>query len=186
MRKTDQYQLNQWELSDRVRMEDFNADNAKLEAALAGKLGRMELIYTPDMSQHNGKDHLSCFFGFGLVGKRWEDWECVITFLDVHKTAFKEKDTYDISFAAEPDPSASFVTIFDDIILKPDSVAVVLFPMHDGNSPIRGFLVGGGGKTLCSDYPISILRNMMISVRVPGEVTTTRFVEPKATVYGIR
>ena len=34
MNKTPNYQLNQWDKSDRIRMEDFNADNAKLEAAL--------------------------------------------------------------------------------------------------------------------------------------------------------
>lgn len=36
MKQTDQYGLNQWELSDRIRMEDFNADNFKIAAALAG------------------------------------------------------------------------------------------------------------------------------------------------------
>lgn len=36
MRQTDQYGLNQWDLSDRIRMEDFNADNLKIAAALAG------------------------------------------------------------------------------------------------------------------------------------------------------
>lgn len=36
MKQTDQYGLNQWELSDRIRMEDFNADNLKIAAALAG------------------------------------------------------------------------------------------------------------------------------------------------------
>ena len=35
MNKTANYQLNQWAKSDRVLMEDFNADNAKLDAALA-------------------------------------------------------------------------------------------------------------------------------------------------------
>lgn len=35
MNKTPNYQLNQWDKSDRIQMEDFNADNAKLEAALA-------------------------------------------------------------------------------------------------------------------------------------------------------
>ena len=34
--KTQNYQLNQWVKSDQVRMEDFNADNAKIDAALAG------------------------------------------------------------------------------------------------------------------------------------------------------
>lgn len=33
---TDKYQLNQWEKSDKVLMEDFNGDNQKIEDALAG------------------------------------------------------------------------------------------------------------------------------------------------------
>lgn len=36
MNKTPNYQLNQWDKSDRIQMEDFNADNAKIEAALLG------------------------------------------------------------------------------------------------------------------------------------------------------
>lgn len=35
MKQTEQCGLNQWELSDRIRMEDFNADNAKIAAELA-------------------------------------------------------------------------------------------------------------------------------------------------------
>ena len=35
MTKTTNYQLNQWAKSDRIRMDDFNADNAKIDAALA-------------------------------------------------------------------------------------------------------------------------------------------------------
>ena len=34
MTKTTNYQLNQWAKSDRVLMDDFNADNAKIDAAL--------------------------------------------------------------------------------------------------------------------------------------------------------
>ena len=34
MNKTANYQLNQWVKSDRVLMDDFNADNAKLDAAI--------------------------------------------------------------------------------------------------------------------------------------------------------
>ena len=35
MNQTPNYQLNQWDKSDRIMMEDFNADNAKIEAALS-------------------------------------------------------------------------------------------------------------------------------------------------------
>ena len=34
MKQTEHYGLNQWELADRIRMEDFNCDNAKIDAAL--------------------------------------------------------------------------------------------------------------------------------------------------------
>ena len=35
MKQTSNYQLNQWEKTDRILMEDFNGDNAKVDAALA-------------------------------------------------------------------------------------------------------------------------------------------------------
>ena len=37
MNQTGNYQLNQWELADRIQMEDFNGDNAKIDAALKGQ-----------------------------------------------------------------------------------------------------------------------------------------------------
>ena len=36
MNQTSNFGLNQWSSTDRIRMEDFNADNAKIDAALAG------------------------------------------------------------------------------------------------------------------------------------------------------
>ncbi|BAL01555.1 hypothetical protein OBV_43560 [Oscillibacter valericigenes Sjm18-20] len=36
LKKTTDYELNQWEKTDRILMDDFNADNAKIEQALAG------------------------------------------------------------------------------------------------------------------------------------------------------
>ena len=34
MKKTSNYQLNQWDKEDRILMEDFNGDNAKIDAAI--------------------------------------------------------------------------------------------------------------------------------------------------------
>ena len=34
MNQTANYQLSQWEASDRILMEDFNSDNSKIDAAL--------------------------------------------------------------------------------------------------------------------------------------------------------
>lgn len=38
MQKTEHYQLNQWDRTDRILMEDFNGDNARIDAALAALL----------------------------------------------------------------------------------------------------------------------------------------------------
>ena len=35
MQHTEKFQLSQWERTDRIQMQDFNADNAKIDAALA-------------------------------------------------------------------------------------------------------------------------------------------------------
>ena len=35
MEQTSKYGLSQWDAADRILREDFNADNAKIEAALA-------------------------------------------------------------------------------------------------------------------------------------------------------
>ena len=43
---TEHYELNQWEPADQVLRTDFNADNAKLDAALAQKAERSELEAT--------------------------------------------------------------------------------------------------------------------------------------------
>ena len=44
--KTTNYQLNQWEKTDRILMDDFNADNAKIDAAMLGK--KLLLDYTTE------------------------------------------------------------------------------------------------------------------------------------------
>ena len=42
--KTSNYDLNQWDAGDRVLREDFNADNQKLDAALAAVNGRIDSV----------------------------------------------------------------------------------------------------------------------------------------------
>lgn len=43
---TQHYQLSQWEADDRVQRADFNADNAKLDAAIATKCEIVTGVYT--------------------------------------------------------------------------------------------------------------------------------------------
>ena len=48
MTKTTNYQLSQWAKSDRIMMDDFNADNAKIDATLAAKSRVACGVYTGD------------------------------------------------------------------------------------------------------------------------------------------
>ena len=56
MKKTAQFGLNQWEMSDRIQMDDFNADNAAIEAALA---------------KRNCQFYTASYIGDGEATKSW-------------------------------------------------------------------------------------------------------------------
>ena len=55
MTKTEHYQLNQWDPSDQVRRTDFNEDNAKIEAALAGQAAELA------QAEQRGVEHYNAF-----------------------------------------------------------------------------------------------------------------------------
>ena len=46
MQHTQNYQLSRWEKDDRIMMEDFNADNAKLDAALKANADAVSALQT--------------------------------------------------------------------------------------------------------------------------------------------
>ena len=63
MTKTTNYQLNQWAKSDRVMMDDFNADNTKIDTALKANADAVALcgnctIWT---SSYTGTGHYGDF-----------------------------------------------------------------------------------------------------------------------------
>lgn len=92
MKQTGNFQLNQWDPTDRILREDFNRDNKTIDAALAplrdldaaalgegglgaalaalagGKPGRPELISVKDLSG-------GVLFQSGFHQLDWKDWE---------------------------------------------------------------------------------------------------------------
>ena len=71
---TPNYQLSQWERTDRVLMEDFNADNAKIDAALgtlAGQVsGKADASALAAVSQsRNCKAEITIYIGTGVSGE---------------------------------------------------------------------------------------------------------------------
>lgn len=72
MKQTQNYQLNQWEMTDRIQMEDFNRDNQKIETALEGKLGRAKMLRTVSASNNTS------ILTMDLSDIHWDEWECLL------------------------------------------------------------------------------------------------------------
>ena len=72
--QTPNYALSQWERDDRVLMEDFNADNAKIDAALATQAA---LLAGLEARKGNCRIEFRSYVGTGQYGP---DYPTVITF----------------------------------------------------------------------------------------------------------
>lgn len=64
--------MNQWDPADRILREDFNADNLKIAAALAGKLDRVELLESQKMPTE-----MAGMVFLNLENRHWENWEFI-------------------------------------------------------------------------------------------------------------
>ena len=72
MTKTTNYRLNQWAKTDRIMMDDFNADNAKLDAALTA-LDRSSKLHTIlDMTTDKDTNYFQ-----QKLDLDWSEWKTV-------------------------------------------------------------------------------------------------------------
>ncbi|MDO4314247.1 MAG: hypothetical protein Q4C45_00625 [Oscillospiraceae bacterium] len=65
MKQTENYQLNQWDPTDRIMMEDFNADNARLDAALTGQGGQLAALAAALAAKGNCSIAVTSYTGAG-------------------------------------------------------------------------------------------------------------------------
>ena len=79
MQKTANYQLNQWVKSDRIQMEDFNSDNAKIDAALKALAGKSAFTLLKTVTVPEGGS--SCQLDVSDVD--WSQWQYVLLDLDL-------------------------------------------------------------------------------------------------------
>ena len=75
--QTPNYALSQWSKDDRILMDDFNADNAKIDAAIAGHEGRVAALERCAPFWGNCRIYASDYIGTGEFGK---DHPSVMTF----------------------------------------------------------------------------------------------------------
>lgn len=66
MNQTENYQLNQWEMTDRIRMEDFNADNARIDAALSDQAASLTALAAAVPLRGNCQIYYTTYVGRGI------------------------------------------------------------------------------------------------------------------------
>ena len=69
MNKTANFQLTQWEKTDRIMMEDFNRDNAAIDAALKANADKAAALQTALASCGNCRITISSYTGTGTLGE---------------------------------------------------------------------------------------------------------------------
>ena len=180
MKKTEQYNLNQWEASDRIRMEDFNADNQRVEAALIQKPGRAQLIaqqtFTSEPVLANAAFHV-------LKDGNWSDWERIAMFVDLHGITHQTGDLLSISMCTEDH------TFFDPRVTIPfGSFVLSFYPFHDGKNKIRAVVSGSGSGAFFLDDPYEDVGFLTMTACGSDGITSavTKLVKPTAYTYGVR
>lgn len=163
MKQTDQYGLNQWELSDRIQMEDFNADNAKIDTALAGMLGRASLYWsvpaTPGSTTGPKTINPS-----GLVDD-WSNYEYVIMMVDIPEGDQRTGSPLEIQIGNNP--SETVATIPED------SFIVIFRSRRNASSKVQGTILSANGvKFFTCQIMFSQLDHMFI-VPTKGRMSST-------------
>ena len=69
MNKTANFQLTQWEKTDRIMMEDFNRDNAAIDAALKSSADGVAALQTALEKCGNCRITISSYTGTGTLGE---------------------------------------------------------------------------------------------------------------------
>ena len=98
MTKTTNFQLNQWDGDDRIMREDFNADNAKIDAAIAAgcRMIKLREIVTAQTAHQVDLDVSDIVWG------RWQevilditnsDWKCFSLFVCKNDTLYGTHET---------------------------------------------------------------------------------------------
>lgn len=155
MNKTANFQLTQWEKTDRIMMEDFNRDNAAIDAALKGNaeavaaetaareaadtaLGKkagLQLIQTLTLA--TGSDYASA-----EINVDWAQWaEVYVVFHLEYKGSMKSYNLYFL-----PNDDYLVRTSYDH------DVGVIFYPVFNENLSIVGMAFSGSAVSGNTSY----------------------------------
>lgn len=167
MKRTDSYQLNQWEKSDRILMEDFNGDNLKIDSALKGQAeglaaetaARQALANSVRLQTISSQSFstASTSLKVSLAGINWSSFRCVHMLVNV-------KLTDNTQYHAYLDADASCTLAFR--CLSP--LHVVFWPLCDSGRTVDGVAHGGSGFFTSSSLTYRNITTLSMLVQTSG------------------
>jgi hypothetical protein len=166
MNKTPRYELNQWELSDPVRMEDFNADNAKVESALAG-LDRRTRYQKSPLSMVIPYSLSTCTMNNRFL--KWEEFSVVHYIFNIVVDANNP-----IVCLVERHPHDVFKELaYMEGNLDPENrmkqAHLIFFPMYDKTRPAEALAMGmGDTRYINFGVPFEQLPDLQICTKQVG------------------
>lgn len=149
MKKTEHLKLSQWDLTDPIKMDDFNRDNAILDAL--GRRGRSELIKThyhdpSDSTSWTGSNARNLLIPVSDLD--WSEWELIYFF---HLGPLTDAGAF--NYMVRPyDSSTTWCSTSVDFIARCSPIGphmVVLLPRHDPKALVQTFYTGvtsGAGR----------------------------------------
>ena len=171
MTKTTNYQLNQWEKTDRILMDDFNADNQKLEAAL-GAIGSYEEL--EEKTLENSANTIS----FDLSKLDWSKWQFIGVKAEVPENNIADNNIFTSNLVGASTDCTRRTGSFS--CCGPSSFLVAAAPFHSAASTVKGFYVGDTGGIGYGKTPFSSVTAFQLSGSYPYPAKT------RAVLWGIR
>lgn len=184
MNKTANFQLTQWEKTDRIMMEDFNRDNAAIDTALKssadavaaetaarkaadtelGKKAGLQLIQTVPFPEGGSSADKPLTI-------QWSDWAIVLA---VYQEP-SDGRSYTLSFTTA---NAKVHPIIYD---GPDvQTCALYFPLYDQSRPVRGLLWSAEKLSYTTTY------ETLTGIQLKADTDSGSIAGAKVTFYDIR
>ena len=149
---TPNFNLSQWEAGDKVLRTDFNADNAKIDAALAGlntDLSQLDRSITAALGRKLGHGEIitsykssgNQVYGVGLSSfvKDWREWDYICALVQYPGATPADSVPLSCSFSFILDGTK--VETFDVEPVALPGYLVVFLPWHDADTKVAGFIL---------------------------------------------
>ena len=130
MKKTTNYQLNQWEKTDRIMMDDFNTDNAKLETALTAlnRSAHFQTLFDETVAEDTNH------FAVPLSSIDWSQWRTLL--FEFHPAADTSSMLYICRNGMETENFALLPNTYPS--------RLILLPFGCGDFMVTSIFIGGG------------------------------------------